>query len=152
MTRFGAVNQVNSAIDLSFVSSDMATDCVWEVLEGVGGPGGSDHLPILIGYSRTTLGNRSVRERKIDLTKDIDWEKYHDILKGSGEIPETGSLTSYDHLVREIKAAALGSQKRKSSSTHVCGRREPTEWWDTDYSFAIRRVKTLTTNFRRSDS
>lgn len=151
VTRMGYVSQRDSALDLAFISADMALDTSWKVLEGIGGQNGSDHLPILIEISMSQPITRDLGKRKIDLTKNISWTKYQENLIAKGQSYEGLNVTEqYEKIMSDVKSAAIEAQTKPIRDTYSYDYREPTEWWDKDCDALFTQVKFRTKIFHQT--
>ena len=111
-----------SALDLTFVSSNLAAATDWRVL---GDPMSSDHLPILITVHLTPVFYRPARPPAFNLDK-ADWEAYQQHLNS---VPELDFSQSVDQLNEDVTAQILQAAKMAIPFWKP-GRYPGNPWWN----------------------
>lgn len=133
-TRITPPNQPLSIVDLSIVSSGLATKCEYEVLLD---SMGSDHFPINIRVNSFTKYNKIVPSTK---WKDnlADWNIFESYLESSLSIPENLSLSEqYEKLLNAISdAATIAIPIKKPFNPSIA----LPIWWD-DECIRISRLR-----------
>lgn len=152
ITRVAVPPSRPSAIDLTVVSSSLALDVEWEVLNS---RGGSDHYPIKteLNLGRNTV-TRLKKQRPMDLTKNIDWSEYaarveQRLDEACGAQSDDVELT-FSSLAKLIHSAAVDSQVKPlpdefAEWTYL----QPREWWDAELDVAYRAMIMAEKEFRR---
>ena len=135
-----------TAIDLSFISPSLFTNCSWETyLDALG----SDHLPIVITLSITNESNVSSDNThnvvpKYDYKK-ADWDKFHSIIASYNFHPdytEDDSMDINDQYLKfqevVLRAADLSIPKIKVNNSN---RRQGNAWWSAECEEAVKNKK-----------
>jgi len=129
-----------SAIDLSFISPEIAVKASWETESD---NLGSDHLPISIKLNEIITSNDYEAEDKIPkyIYKKADWNKFKETLLciDSDSIVDENVDTFYTNIIDSIKGAADNSiPKRKFN---IKGKRLGNSWWNEECERAVLAKK-----------
>ncbi|CAH2094223.1 unnamed protein product [Euphydryas editha] len=148
-TRIKLVNGTlhQSSPDISIVSSDVAIEYDWNVLNETLG---SDHLMIKIATNNNTQYSY-IKKRNL---KKADWNLYQKILKHSFAhlmIPEE-LQEAYNLFIDEINKAAGKSIPYVKISQDPCSKFTPRPYWNTKLSKAIAERRLALRNFRRNST
>lgn len=145
------INHINnpSCLDLSLCTSSIALNCSWKT---VNDPFGSDHLPIVINYSKSgqILQDRCVM---FDLTKHVNWRSFSiKVSKVVDGIQDGSNLKQNYSIFARGVVDALCSSQTKSIPTVQQGKRTPTIWWDDECTDALQAKSKMFKQFRRTGS
>lgn len=131
-TRIACPPNVSSCVDISLCSNSLALYCSWKVVDD---PNDSDHLPIITEYTPTIATDTLTEDFIFDMTKNIDWNKFRDLL--SVELSSQKNLdpvkTRYENFSNALIRCLMQSQTKrfKSGKNKI---RDPTFWWDRECS------------------
>ena len=150
-TRIGNMNQRNSAIDITLVSSDISNISSWQTMDD---SLQSDHLPILFSF-----GYVDVICPEIDLTPKFkyskaDWVLFQNLLTDECTVhdPYDNDINSYyDNLCSMILLCA-----DKSIPKHIPGKNgnhsNCTEWWSSECDNACSEKRKALRTFQKDPS
>ncbi len=144
-TRYDSIHHSWSALDLTIVTNDLATDSVWQVYDDTWG---SDHCPII-----TSIGTPPQLEEDINPQERWDFAKadWHYFKQKCLEInPDLIASDCPDlfarNLTKAILAAAASAIPTKTPYTARC----PVPWWNSDIAKA-RRARRKALNRSKKD-
>lgn len=122
-TRFTPPNQNRSAVDLTLVTSNIATYFSWEVINDCGN---SDHFPIICSSNNSLHFSYTIPYKR-RIFKKAKWEIYYDFINSHLDIT---SYINYDLLENIINDAAemaipysQGTIQIKKTLASLVGRR-----------------------------
>lgn len=136
-TRFD-VNRSWSAIDLTLVSPELSLILDWAVQED---PRGSDHFPIVFGFSETTVIQRP---RNLNWKK-IDWNQFADKLED--DLVEISELVDYSQFFQLVWNALTFSTPKRTQQPHLT--KVPQPYWDEELSAAKLETRTAFKMWKR---
>ena len=142
-------NDICSAIDLSFISASLASQCQWMVQDDTLG---SDHLPIIIDLTFDNIDKIENELEKGFDTRRADWTLFQNILHEkftlNSEIVHDNVQKQYDHFRKLILEAAEIAIPRKSTEYRV---RYGNAWWTEECAVAVRDKKKAYHLFKRHE-
>lgn len=137
-----------TAIDLSFVSSNLAANCEWDVLDDTLG---SNHYPIIIRPLQLCNLNKIIFPASRWNAKNVNWDDYSQQLESHfNSIEENMSAAAmYRHFLNKVSVVAdsVMQIKKPFSPKHkrVC-------WWDNTCTNAIDKRKKVLQNYKQYPS
>ena len=133
------VNDSSTALDLSFISANLAPACQWMIQDDTLG---SDHLPIIINIASAIVGKI---EKDIELgfdTKKADWGLFNSLLHERIIMIQNKSYKDvqkkYDDFRKIVLEVAEISIPRKSNEFKI---RYGNNWWNDECAIAVRDKK-----------
>jgi ribonuclease HI/endonuclease/exonuclease/phosphatase (EEP) superfamily protein YafD len=139
-TRFGSVHQNPSAIDISFISSDVSLGADWTTYDDLMG---SDHTPIFFELADTMPTDQPEPSVGRANLKKIDWTKFTDVL----EMCTDDSTPTYEEFVEIIQNAILLSAPQISA--RASGKR-PQPYWDDELTQLANEKRQACRSFQRN--
>jgi Reverse transcriptase (RNA-dependent DNA polymerase)/Endonuclease-reverse transcriptase len=139
-TRFGSEHQNPSAIDISFISSDVTLGADWTTYDDLMG---SDHTPIFFGLEETMSTEQPEPSVARANVKKIDWTKFTEVL----EMCTDDSTPTYEEFVETIQNAILRSAPQISFC--ASGKR-PQPYWDDELTQLANEKRQACRSFQRN--
>lgn len=139
-TRLARPGQRRSILDLTLVSSQVATNCCWTVLEDAGQ---SDHFPTLCEVKISGILEDLVFSGGKRSLKRANWESYSDRFQ---EVFDSQGINDYESFIGAINVAAEEAIPRQHINTSSY-RRKPI-WWDNECSQLVDSRREVFKAFR----
>nr|CAI5843233.1 unnamed protein product [Callosobruchus analis] len=139
-TRFTR-NNINSAVDLSLASADIAISCVWDTLDDVMG---SDHYPIITEIeNKKPYTSEDIHPKTKWILKKANWPVYKDTAFRFFDTATAHNQpveTKYDILVEGINVAASKAIP-VNKIIKIGARKILPPWWDEECESAVNNRK-----------
>ena len=152
-THFNIANTKNSAIDLSFCSSNIATCFDWQARDSLYG---SDHYPIIISFENDAEETTDIIQARRFIFQKADWKMYKETVEQNiSELDKAIEHNTYyntstiDKLIEKFMDITLKAANASIPKTGINNKAKYATWWNNDCEIAIKNAKAALNKYKR---